>query len=135
MKIPKSFRCFPLDPLGFARPSCLPQTFCPATVLYFESSLNNTVILNQKTFFSVGFSCKGKQGFYANPKDCGAFIRCVYGRPFHFKCPEGLKFNVKESSCDWPRNVKCGGKYRAMQIVSLPYYAPRNIMHYNCKTS
>lgn len=50
-----------------------------------------------------------RTGFFRHPKDCGKFYRCV---DFHqngmdyvvyqFDCPEGLVFDERYSTCNWP---------------------------------
>lgn len=70
-------------------------------------------------FGFLGFSCKGKNGFFPDPVDCARFIRCVDGKRFNFKCPKGLKFNVKIMDCDQPSNVDCGGKLISFFMLVL----------------
>ncbi|XP_052231602.1 chitotriosidase-1-like isoform X2 [Dreissena polymorpha] len=54
------------------------------------------------------FSCAGKaDGFYADPKNCHKFFRCVSQQPFRFSCPGTLVYNPAIQSCDWPHNYPC----------------------------
>ena len=52
--------------------------------------------------------CKDQSdGTYSNENNCQQFIICVQGRTLRKTCPNGLKYNAKESVCDWPKNVDC----------------------------
>ncbi len=45
--------------------------------------------------------------FFANPKDCSKFDRCVNGQVITQPCAPGTLFNPEINACDWPRNVDC----------------------------
>ncbi|XP_048581181.1 uncharacterized protein LOC5511285 isoform X2 [Nematostella vectensis] len=53
--------------------------------------------------------CKDKpNGHYADPMDCSRFYQCdAFHRAFLHRCPAGLKWSVKKTTCDWPRYVDC----------------------------
>ncbi|CAH1793388.1 unnamed protein product [Owenia fusiformis] len=55
------------------------------------------------------FICK-TDGYFANPDDCNRFYRCVSGRVYQLSCTNGLFFNERSNSCDYPRNVDCKTK-------------------------
>ena len=52
--------------------------------------------------------CRGKaDGAYMHEDDCERFILCAQGKTLNKKCPDGLRYNARESVCDWSRNVRC----------------------------
>ncbi|KAK2178217.1 hypothetical protein NP493_553g02024 [Ridgeia piscesae] len=54
----------------------------------------------------VKFSCVSRRnGFYANPADCGKFYRCVYRRRYSFSCPAALYWDPAATACNWPAAV------------------------------
>ena len=62
----------------------------------------------QVTTSAPGDDGKCAEGSYeTDPSDCGGYFQCVGGRKMARRCPSGLHFSVKTSSCDWPANVKC----------------------------
>jgi len=52
------------------------------------------------------FVCPG-DGLFPDPKDCNMYYDCSNGNAFHMRCPAGLYFNPKTSTCDFPFNVPC----------------------------
>ncbi|CAG7716047.1 unnamed protein product [Allacma fusca] len=48
------------------------------------------------------FTCPGKDGLYPNPADCFTYYVCVAGDSVLIACPDGLAFNPKTLSCDYP---------------------------------
>lgn len=47
-------------------------------------------------------------GRVRSSRSCGAYVRCVNGRPFEMACPGDLLFNVRSSQCDHGARVDCG---------------------------
>ncbi|CAG7718305.1 unnamed protein product [Allacma fusca] len=51
------------------------------------------------------FVCSGKDGLYPNPKDCFTYYVCAAGDAVLIPCPDGLAFNPKTYTCDYPDQV------------------------------
>ena len=74
--------------------------------------LIDTRVLTSSIFlfhFSVDNTfCKGKlNGYYQDPKDCGAFYQCTGGSAFRKHCLRGQVFNEILKACDNPMNFPC----------------------------
>ncbi|XP_060077740.1 chitinase-3-like protein 1, partial [Ylistrum balloti] len=67
------------------------------------------VTLNPELVFgNRGFVCWFRPyGFYEDPESCHHFYVCYTGRTFHFKCPSGLEYSNKHSTCVWPDEHTC----------------------------
>ena len=48
--------------------------------------------------------------FVPSPLDCAKYYVCVDSKPHEMNCPEGLWFDAELNVCNYPQNVKCGGK-------------------------
>lgn len=51
--------------------------------------------------------CYQEGEFKAHPTECGAYMVCTNKNYIKNYCPDGLHWNDKTKSCDWPSNVKC----------------------------
>lgn len=55
--------------------------------------------------------CKKDASYVRDPADCGHFFYCMWlgdhFKTFEFRCPEGLKFDLKLSLCNYPELVDC----------------------------
>ncbi|CAF0742069.1 unnamed protein product [Brachionus calyciflorus] len=68
--------------------------------------LQNSVILNQIKINPANKCVGKKNGIYREEEDCAAFYVCesLSEIKIHkFKCPDGLAFNMRDCTCDWPR--------------------------------
>ena len=54
------------------------------------------------------FKCPKPEGHFADPENCKVYYRCVHGTSNQLQCGTGLKWNSKDSQCDWEDNVDCG---------------------------
>ncbi|KAK7101668.1 chitin deacetylase 7-like [Littorina saxatilis] len=76
----------------------------------------------------LGTECGDNGAFYCHDSDPGFFTRCIEHELFLFECPEGLHFNTKSQTCDWPKNADCGrrgGKRRG----STGHLKVNHVMH------
>lgn len=56
---------------------------------------------------SAGFVCPAPMGWFEDIKgDCTSFYMCDHCEAKLKKCPNGLAWNQKLTTCDWPGNVK-----------------------------
>jgi chitinase len=51
--------------------------------------------------------CEGLEDGLYPMRDCRKYIQCAGGRTYKHTCAEGLYFNPKINSCDWPEHVDC----------------------------
>lgn len=51
---------------------------------------------------------------------CTLFYKCVHGIPWVQSCPDGLEWNVAETSCDWPGNANCVENAAPPQPDAMP---------------
>lgn len=56
------------------------------------------------------FICPATFGYFKNENECKAFFRCIHGKYIRYACPNGLRWNQRILSCDWPSRVKCQKK-------------------------
>ena len=53
---------------------------------------------------TANFVCK-RDGYYRDTQDCNKFYRCAAKVKHFFSCPDGLVFDERTSSCDFPERV------------------------------
>ncbi|XP_067008814.2 uncharacterized protein Cda5 [Anabrus simplex] len=58
----------------------------------------------------VDFDCPEEFGYYPHPGDCTQYYVCVFGGALLESCTGGLMYSHELQTCDWPRNVGCGGE-------------------------
>lgn len=46
-------------------------------------------------------------GVFRDPKNCSKFYVCSGTSAFDFTCPNGLMFDLKTNTCNWPSQVDC----------------------------
>ncbi|GBO41021.1 hypothetical protein AVEN_265598-1, partial [Araneus ventricosus] len=51
--------------------------------------------------------CPGSFGYYRHEEKCNQYYHCTEGVATLKECPEGLYFNSKSGTCDWPKDVNC----------------------------
>ncbi|KAF8789908.1 Protein obstructor-E like protein [Argiope bruennichi] len=51
--------------------------------------------------------CPSSFGYYRHEGKCNLYYFCNKGVAHLKECPEGLHFNSKYGTCDWPKDVKC----------------------------
>lgn len=44
---------------------------------------------------------------YADPANCAFYYQCSGGIAYHMPCPDGLHFNARLLTCDYPQNAGC----------------------------
>jgi len=70
-------------------------------------------------------SCPEKNGRFASPTRCDAYIQCEDGVPEEIVCPDGLLFNAKARyfayPCQYPKDVDCEGRPGLSQYFDVSY--------------
>ncbi|XP_067009509.2 myosin-3 [Anabrus simplex] len=51
--------------------------------------------------------CPFLSGMFPVPGKCNKFIRCENGVASTYSCAEGLHFNARTQTCDWPPSAQC----------------------------
>jgi hypothetical protein len=58
---------------------------------------------NEMDYFPVPASCKGVttvgEVYFADPKNCRAFIFCSRDTPMSYSCPASYRFDLAQKSC------------------------------------
>lgn len=55
---------------------------------------------------SESFFCTS-DGVYRDHIDCAIFYICSGANMYKFTCPNGLLFDIKTKTCNWPSQVEC----------------------------
>ena len=58
---------------------------------------------------SAVVKCEDESKYRCHPENPARFIRCTGGKRYEFYCPDGLHFNTKTQTCDWPNQADCTG--------------------------
>ncbi|XP_046393911.1 chondroitin proteoglycan-2-like [Ischnura elegans] len=56
----------------------------------------------------------------ANGEDCDSFCICTCDGALYMKCPEGLQYDDRTKSCDWPSVVGCGSTTHSHGPTTTP---------------
>ncbi|KAK7866558.1 hypothetical protein R5R35_010407 [Gryllus longicercus] len=73
----------------------------------------------------VEFDCPEEFGYYPHPTDCTQYYVCVFGGALLESCTGGLMYSHELQTCDWPRNVGCGGAGESATISTVRVTDPR----------
>lgn len=76
-------------------------------VIEVSSTTNSpTTASTEITTTDSGFVCLS-DGVFRDPSDCSKFYVCSAANRFEFTCPNGLLFDTKSNTCNWPGQVDC----------------------------
>lgn len=105
------------SPIYFWTPSSTttkpPTTPKQTTTTTIRTSKRTTVPMP----INVMPECNQEGEFKGNPTNCGAYMICANKNFIVNYCPDGLHWNDKMKSCDWPSNAQCV----EVQYDSEPY--------------
>ncbi|XP_071453285.1 uncharacterized protein [Hetaerina americana] len=73
----------------------------------------------------VEFDCPEEFGYYPHPTDCTQYYVCVFGGALLESCTGGLMYSHELQTCDWPRNVGCGGSSDHASLSTVRVTDPR----------
>uniref|UniRef100_A0A6P7H201 Uncharacterized protein LOC114345099 n=1 Tax=Diabrotica virgifera virgifera TaxID=50390 RepID=A0A6P7H201_DIAVI len=81
----------------------------------------------------------GYDSVYAALPDCSKFCLCLNGVPFEHQCSDGLLFNPRSNTCDWPQRTSCSGDNNvttsAVPAVSTEYLTEEETTVHSSSTS
>ena len=88
--------------------------------LFSSDNTESMIIVNKATAFTCPAGDNdATANMYADPANCAFYYQCSGGIAYHMPCPDGLHFNARLLTCDYPQNAGCTGLFIHSNLIII----------------